>query len=118
MGAIASASCKCGFCDDNMYLGGGMEDWRTMCRFPFFCRDCESLVLLNALNKARYCTNCHGTDLVPYDDKSMSEDGEKRVFEASTMNELGRDLALTDGLYLCPACGKKALRFEHRGCWD
>ena len=118
MGAIVSASCQCGFGEKEMLLGGGMEDWQTMCRFPFYCRDCETLVQLNAFNKARCCANCHGTDLVPYDDESMSESGEGNVFDASTSTEVGRDLVLTDGCYLCPACGKKTLRFERRGLWD
>ena len=95
-----------------------MEDSQRMCRFPFYCGDCQSLVQLNAFNQARCCANCHGTDLLPYDDESLSGPGEGEVFKQATEYKIGRDLKLTDGPYLCPACGEKNLRFRMTGLWD
>jgi hypothetical protein len=40
------------------------------------------------------------------------------VFDWNTMDELGRDLILTDEKYLCPSCKNFSMIFSPAGRWD
>ncbi len=42
-GDIVSAKCECGF-EATMKLGGaGKANFKTSCKFPFYCKTCSSL---------------------------------------------------------------------------
>jgi len=47
MGGIVSASCKCGYRNDFMFLGGGMLNYDKKCYFPYYCPDCKSMFVAN-----------------------------------------------------------------------
>ncbi|MFC2172120.1 hypothetical protein ACFLU6_05750 [Acidobacteriota bacterium] len=117
MGGIVKAQCQCGY-EREMLLGGGMSNFTTHCNFPAYCRDCEDLVEVNLLQKKTSCPKCKGRDITPYDDDSMCQEKGEPVFSWNVQEELGGELILTDGRYLCPNCGEFSLCFQEAGCWD
>ena len=49
----------------------------------------------------------------------MSESpGQHAVAEWNMQGQLGRELMLTDGNYMCPKCNKFSLRFSESCLWD
>ena len=66
MGAMASASCSCGYSTE-LLLGGGMSDFETVCLFPIYCRTCRTLQEANLLESPATCSQCGGPDIVAYD---------------------------------------------------
>lgn len=119
MGLQVIARCECGL-EEEISVGGGMMDFTTNCSFPCLCTGCHSVVEANLLDTAMSCPKCGATPLIPYDDPRLAEStGQKVVAQWNVGQELGRELMLTDGNYLCPACGRMSLRFADTGlCWD
>jgi hypothetical protein len=77
------------------------------------------LVEVNLLAKPPICPLCESTDVLAYDQPELvGIKGEKDVVEWAMEDELGRDLKLTNGLYLCPGCGNFSLRFRVKARWD
>ena len=118
MGAMATASCKCGY-SSHLTLGGGRATFETECWFPVYCRACRALGESNLLGQPVTCPTCGGSDVVPYDAPELvGKRGHREVFSWNMDEQLGRTLRLTDGSYLCPACQQTQLRFQHTGHWD
>jgi hypothetical protein len=118
MGAMATATCDCGYSRD-LWLGGGMTNFETMCLFPIYCRGCRTLQQANLLDSPVLCPGCGGSDVLPYDAPELiGETGVGRVFNWNLGKRSRRVLTLSDGRYLCPACQQTQLRFKATGCWD
>jgi len=117
MGSIINAECGCGF-KRQMYLGGGMRNFETHCAFPLYCGQCKILFAANLFQKQLSCPDCGGRDVVPYDDERVCQTRGRVVFQWAAEHAIGRALALTDGGYLCPQCGRFTLSFSMAGCWD
>ncbi len=118
MGTIIRAECRCGFAKE-MFLGGGMQNFTKYCAFPMYCGRCKILFEANLFQKRILCPYCRETkDVMPYDDERLCRRKGKEVFRWATEHEVGRNLALTDGEYLCPWCGQLTLSFTMAGCWD
>jgi hypothetical protein len=117
MGSIIKAQCKCGY-EHEMHLGGGMLNFTTNCNFPVFCSKCRSLFEANILDKNLTCPKCHDSDIIPYYDKSLCSEKGNEVFSWNMQEEIGRELILTDGKYLCPNCGQFSMSFVACGHWD
>ena len=119
MGAMVSARCECGFETRTMFLGGGMLNFTTVCTFPFYCVNCSILFESNMFKKKVACPQCHMTDNYPYDsDKAFEMAGKNNVFSWNVRDKIDKELVLTDGNYICPACRKFTLKFFDVGCWD
>jgi DNA-directed RNA polymerase subunit RPC12/RpoP len=102
-----------------MCLGGGMLNFRTHCAFPAFCEKCGVMFEANLLRKRISCPRCRGTKhVVPYDDGRLCRRKGGEVFQWAMGDQIGRDLILTDGDYLCPQCGRFTMSFAMAGCWD
>jgi len=88
--------------------------------FPALCRDCNDIVEVNLLARPPQCPKCKRHDVVAYDQPEFRARRGKHVVADWNMEEqLGRVLELTDGEYLCPACGGYNLTFGHTGLmWD
>ncbi len=118
MGAMAQASCGCGY-SGSIRLGGGMLNFETVCLFPIYCRTCQTLQTTNLFESPVKCNKCDGTDVTVYDDPELlGEPGTRKVFSWDTEKQLGRVLRLSDGRYLYPACGQMRLRFQRTASWD
>lgn len=119
MGSAVTAVCKCGY-EETFTIGGGMETFKKLCAFPALCKKCKRIVSANLLSKHPKCPKCKSTRIVPYDqDELRKRKGRHTVAEWCMEEELGRKLALTDGRYYCPACGKFELTFDDAGIdWD
>jgi len=118
MGSLVVARCECGL-KTELHVGGGRNNYLTTCYFPCRCSSCRKVVQVNLLAKPPACPHCNSTAVLPYDQPELiGVKGEVNVVQWSMRRELGRDLLLTDGLYLCPGCGDMSLRFFAEGLWD
>jgi len=117
MGSIISAHCDCGFTYD-MLLGGGMNNFTTLCNFPYYCEECKILFVANLFEKGICCPKCDKGKVIAYDDEKTCTSGGNIVFSWDIGDATERTLKLTDGKYICPACGKFDLSFISNGCWD
>ena len=70
VGAIIEASCECGY-NERMFLGGGFQDFTERNAFPYLCKECSDIVVLNAMDPEPCCHQCHGTAVTSYSDPSM-----------------------------------------------
>jgi hypothetical protein len=118
MGSIISAHCDCGYEIAEMFLGGGMMDFTTRCYFPHYCGERKTLFEANVFEKEIQCPECGKEGAISYDDERICESEGKIVFSWNVEDEIGRELELTDGKYICPGCGKFSLRFLNIGDWD
>jgi hypothetical protein len=119
MGSSVRGKCPCGF-DFEVPMGGGMRNFSTTRYFPCLCEACHTIVPVNLLALAQQCPECNNQALISYDDPRMSESPGKGVVAGWDLKEqLGRELILTDGNYLCPKCNHLSLRFRDTGLrWD
>jgi Zn finger protein HypA/HybF involved in hydrogenase expression len=119
MGTQVTATCQCGV-DTIIMIGGGMRNFMTTCYFPCLCEHCRTVVQVNLLAKQKRCPQCKTTNVIPYDDPTLSESaGGRTVASWNIQEQLGRKLNLTDGNYRCPQCDQMTLRFTDSGlCWD
>ncbi len=91
----------------------------TECAFPCHCPTCRKVVSANLLAVQPSCPDCGNTAIVSYENPSMiGVIGHEEVAGWTPPMDQSRRVALTDGTYLCPACGKKELRFTDDGCFS
>jgi hypothetical protein len=119
MGSTVLAKCECGS-EQQLLIGGGKASFGKVCLFPCLCPECKRIVGVNLLDKPASCPDCHGKEVVPYDDEELCEQrGEETVASWSLREQPERDVVLTDGNYYCPTCDSFRLRFENDGLmWD
>lgn len=118
MGSLVVARCECGLVTE-FGVGGGRRNYLTTCYFPCRCSACRAVVQVNLPAKPPMCPQCKSTDVIPFDQPELvAVKGEVNVVQWSMQREFGRDLVLTDGLYVCPGCGDTSLRFFAEGLWD
>jgi len=114
-GDIVSAKCECGF-EAELFIGAGKSDYKTSCKFPFYCNDCSSLTLINALDEKQNCRKCNSENVISYENDSLrAGKSNKSVFG---WNVNGKTFLLTDDSYLCPQCKEFKLSFTQIGNWD
>ena len=106
MGFSSDAHCfACGY-DTGLFLGAGMENNHTYAAWPVKCNECKEVVTANFKSEPLSCEECHGSDVIPYTDKTLSlgdGDNESMLYWSG--------LKLTNGRYCCPRCGKYELKF-------
>ena len=119
MGSSVIGTCSCGY-ETEAAVGGGMRNFKTSCYFPCLCESCRTVVSANLLAAAPACPQCQGRALVAYDEPGMSQaPGEHKIAQWNVKEQLGRELLLTDGKYLCPKCHQMTLQFRDSGVrWD
>ncbi len=114
MGSIVQAKCsECGYNAMDLTIGGGMMNFTTFCGFPVCCNECHQVSSPNLLDDPIKCMECESTDVMPYDDARLRHGEGTRSVAGWHLEELGRDLELTDAHYYCPACGSFTLNFDH-----
>jgi predicted Zn-ribbon and HTH transcriptional regulator len=119
VGSIVQA--RCGSCDFAvpMTLGGGMRSHKELCAFPALCSRCGAFWPVNLLARPVKCPTCEAEAMVAYDDPSLAgEPGRETVFSWNVVDEIGREVRLSSGTYLCPKCKARTLRFSRTGHWD
>jgi len=120
VGSVLKATCVCGFASDDVFAGGGMDNFTTTCMAPALCRECGRLIVSSYLADRPCCRVC-GEPVTFYDDASLRSDPSgpppEHVF---TWNIIARSrtLVLPDADYLCPCCDEMSMRFECVGMWD
>jgi hypothetical protein len=119
MGILVEAHCRCGYHRADIRVGGGMHTFASECDFPVFCKTCNDLTQANLLAAPPRCLECAGTSITPYDDLSLPCDqAGQPVATWDVTPEIGRELVLHDGNYICPACKELTLTFSLSGMWD
>ena len=118
MGSEVIARCGCGV-EASILIGSGFDKPRP-CYFPCLCQRCHAVVEVDLLDGRMRCPQCKSAKVIPYDDLSLSDGfGGSAVAEWNNVQELGRDLKLTDGNYRCPRCSEMTLHFTDSDmCWD
>lgn len=118
-GTMVEARCECGYQSGAMLLFGGRANFTTVCMFPAYCAGVKQVFTVNMYQNPPANPLCHGAAPMPYDHPSLiGEVGKGIVASWNTERKLGRTLVLTNGAYLCPACGQKRMRFFPAGMWD
>ncbi len=118
MGSIIDAHCDCGYQKGKMLLGGGMMSFTTYCNFPHYCPECNILFEANLFESKMLCPECGDKKVIAYDDERACMSEGKVIFSWNAMAQIGREVKLTDGEYICPDCGKFNLSFYDFGYWD
>ena len=121
MGTLLTAQCVCGFQSGTLALGGGMLNFQNHCGAPALCTSCGRFQVLNYLDETAMCEACRG-EVRFYDHPSlrgpMPTEGRSSDPVFSWNLDDGRKFLLPGGLYVCPKCRQKTLRFESQGNWD
>lgn len=117
-GDIVSASCPCGFQRQGMPIFGGFATYKTSCLFPALCRATRTMVLGNLMDPAAGAKDCPAPEMVFYNDPSLAPEHPGRVVSSWNMPDAKGQALLYEGGYVCPACGRRTLRFRHVGFWD
>lgn len=128
MGVQVNLRCDCGY-EKRVSIGGGMANYKTVCDFPHYCREC-GVVTANTYDDPVHCPSCNTTDIIRYGQtevpKSPDEGEEswltpkKYTWDPYVTNPVeGRyesswSLRLTEGDHLCPACLHMTLRYDPR----
>ena len=135
MGKIFTASCDCGYTKDDIYVGGGMLNFKTYDPFPHYCPKCKIIFEGNLCSKEPICCDeCGSDDVLSYFDEKicMPEVVQKIDIESNRSSPLQRILKmfrkskrieirkpvyesiceLEINKFLCPACGEFSLSFE------
>ena len=122
MGSMLISQCKCGLESDELYVGGGMMNFKEECDIPFYCDKCEIVISRNILNEEgikenNRCPKCRKTV------KSYGEIGEDNfesqdeyIFDWGIDDE--KRYFLQNKPYYCPKCKKEEMKFYSTGCWD
>lgn len=119
MGGILSAKCKCGFNAGDLYLGGGRQNFSSVCSAPAMCASCQKFSVLNYIAKRPRCPSCRRS-VTFYNDESLRVgDGDGRAILEWRVFKAGVDkFVLPNTTYKCPSCGEMRLRFSAIGHWD
>jgi len=116
-GMIVSAKCDaCGYETGHLFLFGGKANFKTVCRFPAYCPEKKSLILINLMadNPEEDCS-----EYTSYTDpKLMQNPGSKTIASWNLPEPKKTPVQLTDGGYLCPRCGQFRFHFRSAGFWD
>ena len=115
---MLEAHCSCGFKSGTLCLGGGMLNFKTYFGVPAYCSKCNTIEVVNYLEKKPFCKKCEGSVTI-YNDQSLKESGkdniEERVFE---WNHGNNKFTLYYGNYFCPKCHTYNMKFIDVGFWD
>jgi DNA-directed RNA polymerase subunit RPC12/RpoP len=97
---------------DNLLVGGGMMNFTTYSAFPYFCKNCERLVVINQLAKRQRCPKCRSSKVLPYDHPSLIRAEERQEVGRKRLEEMSGSINLTDGFYYCPSCKEFSMTFR------
>lgn len=119
MGGQVIAQCPCGL-RVAVLIGSGAADYATCCYGPALCERCRAVVQINVLETEPRCPQCGAAAPIPYDDPALcGAPGDVIVASWDAVGEGGWVVTLSDGQYLCPACGQATLTFADGGLlWD
>lgn len=107
MGHVISATCKCGYTEKNLTIGGGMLDFQVNCGHPALCSTGEHVVTVNLLKKPITCPEGHSGFPSPY-----CNSPDLQIEPGLSIVSGWQDYELNDGKYLCPKCGAYELVFS------
>ena len=122
MGSLVQSSCReCGL-EQEIRIGGGMLNHKTVADFPCCCPGCSNLITANMFLNPQSCADC-GEEIQTYLDPSLSSgNGQHKICIWNMLNFPhsggSTELYLDDGDYLCPHCKTFGMRFRKIGNFD
>jgi len=111
MGSSINGTCECGYVTEELYVGSGRMNYETVCMFPHYCQNCQTLSNENIYDENLICSKCKSSNIIPYDDKRACSFMEHKVLSFDTKDKIGRDVKLSAINNLCPKCKNYKLRF-------
>ena len=122
MGVLVQSYCReCGL-GNEISIGGGMLNHKTVAYFPCYCTSCEISILANMFLHPQSCSYC-GELIKTYLDSSLSKgNGQHNIVTWNMVNYPREgdvtELSLDDGDYFCPHCKAFGLNFKRIGNFD
>lgn len=104
MGTLLKARCECGFENEKIYFGAGMED-DNKCLVPALKNDSSTIEMIDIRKKRNHLTYAFYTDKIFFKDE-FNEYYNAWEFKISKKNNL------------CPKCKDYKLDFIYRGEYD
>lgn len=119
-GSIVTAKCdNCGYDSGSLFLFGGKANFRTVCKFPAYCANKKTLILVNLIANKLESQSYPCQSPVLYTDPVMVKKPGINTVASWNLPELkNKEIMLTDGDYFCPTCGQFKLHFRQSGMWD
>ena len=115
VGRSILAHCACGY-ETNVAFGGTMSDCDKTDSFPCLCPHCRRIVDGNLLQDPLTCPECHGHEIVPYDQPQLHKPREDDILESHRDGSKSSiQVSLEEGIFLCPVCETFRLRFGGKG---
>lgn len=118
MGLIIEGKCGCGYHIDNINTGFSGITGKEYEDFPFYCENCDTLIVQNLLMPELVCPNCKGKKLISYDDEKVCNNESEVLRTVDMMSTFGREFVMKNDNNLCPRCKKSTLKFDYIGFWD
>ncbi len=119
MGSIIQPYCN--HCEKDfkeIFVGGGMTNFETICNVPSSCSNCGNVFSRNLFSEKLKCPKCRRK--VEYFGEIHSRNYDlTNVFEwkiGDIMDD--KEYQLKDKKYKCPNCGETELVFHNCGNWD
>jgi hypothetical protein len=77
VGKLVKANCACGYkAKEEILVGGLRSNYRTLCCFPFLCRDCDEVFEGDLYVYRNQCPTCSGENITSYEDPSLYQASE------------------------------------------
>jgi len=110
MGHSVDARCVCGYTLDELLIGAGKLNFRTVCAHPALCAQGRHVVTVNLFDAVHPCPDGHSGPVLPY-----ATTPELQVSPGSESVSTWGEFELNDGGYRCPQCGGYTLHFSDAG---
>ena len=116
MGKIFIASCiNCDYKTEELYLGGGMEDFKTYRGAPVINFKSKEIEVENGLEHERIEKENPNIGFLFLDDKYFKK---HQDYSIDYGGEIGVEEFKDQELYLCPQCKEFKIRFLWQGMFD
>ena len=114
MGEILQFFCSCGYKSENLFIGVGMNFPVNKAVYSLaLCENCETIIVVNKHKNQIQCPECHNEVNLFQEQVEISNFPE---YEQSKIIQENKNRP--EGIYYCPKCKQKNMRFVEIGMWD
>ena len=114
MGEILQAACSCDYKSEELFVGVGMNFPETKAVYALaLCDHCETIITVNKNKKQIQCPECHNEVSLFQEQVVVSNFPDYKQSKIIRGNK-----TRPEGIYYCPECKQKNMRFVEIGMWD